>query len=160
MLRLNCICLALALLCLSAASAAQADSDQTEHIRSFDSHIILNADNTMQVRETIEVWAAGDQIRHGIYREFPTRYKDLLGNRYIVAFEIGSVQRDGNSEPYHMESMSNASEFILATPTRSSLPESIVTSLPIAPAVSLAFSPTTMSFTGMSPALDGFFLSI
>lgn len=107
MLRLNCISLALAFLCLSAASAAQTDSDQTERIRSFDSHIVLNADNTMQVRETIEVWAAGDQIRHGIYREFPTRYKDLLGNRYIVAFEIGSVQRDGNSEPYHMESMSN-----------------------------------------------------
>lgn len=108
MMRLKSFCLALlTFLCLSAASSAETEGDQTERIRSFDSHIVLNADNTMQVRETIEVWAAGDQIRHGIYREFPTRYKDLLGNRYVVAFEVVSVQREGNSEPYHTESMSN-----------------------------------------------------
>jgi hypothetical protein len=96
----------LALLCLSLVSTAQTSDDETERIRSFDSHIILNADGTMQVRETIEVQAAGDQIRHGIYRDFPTRYKDHLGNRYSVAFEIVGVQRDGNPEPYHTQGIS------------------------------------------------------
>lgn len=97
----------LALFCLSAAVAAQTPDGQTERIQSFDSHITLNADGSMQVRETIEVVAAGIQIHHGIYRDFPTRYKDPLGNRYSVMFEITGVQRDGNPEPYHTESISS-----------------------------------------------------
>lgn len=81
--------------------------EQTERIRSFDSHITVNPDGTMEVRETIQVTAAGIQIRHGIYRDFPTRYKDRLGNRYSVAFEIVSLERDGNTEPYHTSAISD-----------------------------------------------------
>ena len=36
----------------------------------------------MQVVETIAVESAGVDIVHGIYRDFPTRYKDRAGNRY------------------------------------------------------------------------------
>src|SRR5215471_1459845 len=97
----------LALLCLTLCAAAQDDQQVDERIRSFDSHIDLNADGSMQVRETIQVQAAGEQIRHGIYRDFPTRYSDFLGNRYTVKFEIRSVERDGQAEPYHTESVSN-----------------------------------------------------
>ncbi|HEY6248618.1 MAG TPA: DUF2207 domain-containing protein [Candidatus Angelobacter sp.] len=98
---------ALALLFLAAVSVAQTADEPVERIRSFDSRISLSADGSMQVQETIEVLAAGDQIRHGIYREFPTRYKDSLGNRYTVMFEIVGVQRDGHKEPYHTESLTN-----------------------------------------------------
>ena len=96
----------LALLCLAAYSVAQDDTAE-ERILSFDSHIVLNVDGSMNVRETIKVQAAGDQIKHGIYRDFPTRYTDRIGNRYTVAFEIRDVQRNGHSEPYHTESLSN-----------------------------------------------------
>ncbi|HET9282252.1 MAG TPA: DUF2207 domain-containing protein [Candidatus Angelobacter sp.] len=88
--------------CLAASARAQ-DDDQQERIRSFDSHIALSADGSMTVRETIDVIAAGDQIRHGIYRDFPTRYKARRGNYISVLFEIVSVERDGNPEPYHTE---------------------------------------------------------
>ena len=85
--------------------AAALDSDSTdapqERIRSFDAQITVNEDSTMRVRETIEVIAAGEQIRHGIYRDFPTRYRDRLNNRYSVGFEIVSLLRDGHEEPYH-----------------------------------------------------------
>ncbi|HKD14553.1 MAG TPA: DUF2207 domain-containing protein [Candidatus Angelobacter sp.] len=95
------------LLCLVTRSVAQNDEAADERIRSFDSHITLHPDGSMQVQETIEVQAAGIEIRHGIYRDFPTRYKDLMGNRYTVTFEIVGVQRDGQPEPYHTESLSN-----------------------------------------------------
>jgi hypothetical protein len=80
---------------------------QTERIVSFDSHVIVNPDASMLVRETIVVQAAGENIRHGIYRDFPTSYKDRGGNAHKVAFEIVSVARDGHAEAYHTEAKSN-----------------------------------------------------
>src|SRR5215472_8289816 len=96
----------LTLLCLTVLSFGQDDTAE-ERILSFDSHITLHADGTMLVRETIQVRAAGEQINHGIYRDFPTRWRDQFGNRYTVMFDISDVQRDGHSEPYHTESLSN-----------------------------------------------------
>jgi len=90
---------ALCFFVLSTAAAAA----QSERIRSFDSNITVHSDRSMQVVETITVEAGGVDIRHGIYRDFPTRYRDRLGNRYSVLFEIVSVRRDGSAESYHTE---------------------------------------------------------
>src|SRR5258708_23960614 len=87
--------------------AAQDGAGAEERILSFDSGITVNADGSMQVRETIVVQSAGIEMRHGIYREFPTRYTDKLGNSYSVKFEIIDVQRDGHAEPYHTSDLSN-----------------------------------------------------
>jgi uncharacterized membrane protein YgcG len=95
---------ALYVLLLAAASAA-AQTDQTERIRSFDSRITVHADGSMAVRETISIESAGEDIRHGIYRDFPTRYRDRRGVRYSVLFEIVSLRRDGNPEPFHTEDL-------------------------------------------------------
>lgn len=81
--------------------------DAAEKILSFHSDITVNPDGSMLVRETIKVRSAGDQIKRGIYRDFPTRYSDRLGNRYTVGFEVLEVQRDGRPEPYHTDSISN-----------------------------------------------------
>jgi len=61
----------------------------------------------MVVAETIRVRAEGGSIRRGIVREFPTDYRDRLGNRYTVGFEILSVQRGGREEPYREERVGN-----------------------------------------------------
>lgn len=100
----NCL---LALCFLWAALAPAAAQDEDERIRSFDSRITVNADGSMLVKETIAVTSAGKSILHGIYRDFPTRYKDRLGNRYSVLFNIVSVELDGYAEPYHTEDQSN-----------------------------------------------------
>jgi Predicted membrane protein (DUF2207) len=92
---------------LLAALAPAAAQDEVERIRSFDSRITVNADGSMLVKETISIVSAGESIRHGIYRDFPTRYTDHRGNRYSVVFEIVSARRDGHDEPYHTESISN-----------------------------------------------------
>lgn len=89
------------------AESQQSEDEATERIRSFDSHIVVNLDRSMEVIETITVRSAGEQIRHGIYREFPTRYKDRLGNNYSVTFDIVGVERDGKTESYHTENLSN-----------------------------------------------------
>ena len=90
------VCLLALLLCATAAA-------QTERISSFDSRITVNTDGSMQVVETIVVESAGIDIVHGIYRDFPVRYRDRAGKRYSVLFDIVGVRRDGNSEPYHTE---------------------------------------------------------
>ena len=55
-----------------------------ERILSFHSDISIAADATMTVDETIRVRAEGQNIRRGIYRDFPTDYTDQYGNRFVV----------------------------------------------------------------------------
>jgi uncharacterized membrane protein YgcG len=78
-----------------------------ERIRSFHSDITVYADSSMVVRETITVNAAGSRIRHGIYRDFPTSYRDRLGNRVVVDFDVLSVERDGQPESWRSEPQIN-----------------------------------------------------
>jgi uncharacterized membrane protein YgcG len=77
-----------------------------ERILSFDSHIVVNDDGSMLVKETITVQSTGEQIRHGITRDFPTRY-DRLGLHFSIGFEIESVLRDGREEAYHTSDLKN-----------------------------------------------------
>ncbi len=81
--------------------------DEDERIIHYDSQIIVNPDASMNVTETIKVHSEGDQIKHGIYRDFPIRYRSPLGYRYNVDFHLLEVLKNGNQEPYHTEGMSN-----------------------------------------------------
>ena len=78
-----------------------------EEIRDFKSEIAIAKDGTLTVRETIVVHAEGDQIRHGIFRDFPTTYHDRAGNRVRVRFDVKGVARDGSTENYELENLSN-----------------------------------------------------
>jgi hypothetical protein len=80
--------------------------DDDERILSFDSHIVVSQDGSMVVKETIIVQSTGEQIRHGITREFPTRYT-ARGLHYSVGFDIESVERDGHEESYHTSDLDN-----------------------------------------------------
>ena len=78
-----------------------------ERIHNYHSEIVVDDKGDMTVTETITVNAEGYKIKRGIYRDFPTRYKDRLGNRYNVGFSIVQILRDGNPENYHTENLSN-----------------------------------------------------
>ncbi|MDP9177475.1 MAG: DUF2207 domain-containing protein [Gemmatimonadota bacterium] len=78
-----------------------------ERIRSYDVDVDVRADGGLDVTERITVHAEGQQIRRGIYRDFPTRYRDRYGNRVRVALEVLGVERNGNPEPWFTERMSN-----------------------------------------------------
>ena len=79
----------------------------TERIRAFNSKIMVHPDASMTVTETITVISTGQEIKRGIVRDFPTRYKDRYGNNVRVGFEIVAIQRDGRPEPYHTERVAN-----------------------------------------------------
>ncbi|KLN60905.1 hypothetical protein WH96_10665 [Kiloniella spongiae] len=77
-----------------------------ERIKLFVSDIVVREDSSLKVTETITVRAEGQNIRRGIYREFPTKY-EIQGRRYAVGFNLLSVKRDGQNESYHTEDLSN-----------------------------------------------------
>ena len=93
-----------ALLTLLASTPVPA---QTERILDFSSQVLIDPDGSMVVTETITVQATGEQIKRGIVREFPTRYTGRDGSSVRVGFTLLDVKRDGVTEPYHTENMSN-----------------------------------------------------
>ncbi len=83
-------------------------SSAEEKILQFHSDITVHEDSTMTVCETIKVVSEGSEIRHGIYRDFPTKYEDnTVGMEHVVGFDIASVIRDGEPESYHTKMMPN-----------------------------------------------------
>ena len=92
---------------LSLLFAFAAPALAQERILSYDSSVAVNADGSLDVTETIKVHAEGTDIRRGIYRDFPTRYRDRYGNRVVVDFQPVAVLRDGNSEPWFTERKPN-----------------------------------------------------
>jgi uncharacterized membrane protein len=79
----------------------------TERIRFFASKIVVHPDASLTVTENITVISAGQEIKRGIVREFPTKYRDRYGNVVRVGFEIIEIQRDRQPEPYHTEKVGN-----------------------------------------------------
>ena len=53
-----------------------ASSQGEERILSYDAFIRVKPAGDMEVTETIKVVSEGDRIKHGIFRDFPTRYED------------------------------------------------------------------------------------
>jgi uncharacterized membrane protein YgcG len=78
-----------------------------ERILSFDSVLAIQPDGSLNVTENIRVRAEGTNIRRGIYRDFPTHYKDRYGNSVVVDFKLLYVERDGHPEPFFTENLSN-----------------------------------------------------
>ncbi|HSG82020.1 MAG TPA: DUF2207 domain-containing protein, partial [Gemmatimonadota bacterium] len=97
---------AVTLLALSAALAPGAVAQESEEILSYDVIVELQADGKMWVTEEITVRALGDQIRRGIYRDFPTRFPRPDGWSHIVApFRVLSVRQDGGPARYEVLSI-------------------------------------------------------
>jgi len=76
---------------------------QAERILNFKSHLQVHANAGITVTEEITVYSAAIDIKRGIYRSLPVNYTDHLNNQYKARYEIISVLRDGQPEPYHIE---------------------------------------------------------
>jgi len=80
-----------------------------DRILSFDSHVEIKEDGSMTVTEVVTVNVGPrnmSKIRHGIYRDFPTKYKTNIGT-VRVDFNVVSVVRDGKREDFRLESLVN-----------------------------------------------------
>ncbi len=98
----RCLC-AVGLWLASLALAAPAE----ERILSFHADVAVRETGVLDVRETITVTAEGVEIKRGIYRDFPTQYPLPSGLRRTVEFNVVSVTRDGEPEPYRTEAIAN-----------------------------------------------------
>src|SRR5450432_1457121 len=94
-------CIGVVLLALAAALGA------AERILNFVSDVTVERNGNLQVSETIVVNAEGDKIRRGILRDFPTIYSGNTARRVEVGFDVQSVSRDGKTETYAAEKLSN-----------------------------------------------------
>ena len=83
---------ACALLLLLGPAAARAD----ERILRYFSDVQIQKDSAIEVAETIDVRAENVRINHGIYRDFPTRYRGPHGTQFHVRFTLEGATLDGN----------------------------------------------------------------
>ncbi len=84
-----------------------------ERITSFVSDIVVHQDSSLAVTEEITVLSAGEFIRHGIVREFPTRYADFLGAQYVVPFEVVQVLHNGHQTKYSVHDVANGKKIYI-----------------------------------------------
>lgn len=78
-----------------------------ERILSYHSRIFVEPDGSLDVLEQIRVRSEQQEIRQGIYRDFPTDYRDRFGNRYRVEFTVIEVRRDGATEGFFTQREGN-----------------------------------------------------
>lgn len=81
--------------------------DAKERINSFHSQIEVKSSGDIFVTETIAVTVEHNDIKRGIFRDFPTLYKTALLTKSTVDFEVISVLRNNSFEPYHTSQLSN-----------------------------------------------------
>ncbi|GAB4177589.1 MAG: DUF2207 domain-containing protein [Wenzhouxiangellaceae bacterium] len=84
-----------------------------ERILDYRSEIRIQPDGRLIVTEEIEVNAEGRQIRRGIYRDFPTVYRDVWGRRVTVPFTVHQVSRNGQPEPWHTQSITGGTRLYI-----------------------------------------------
>src|SRR5438067_1752532 len=94
-------------LALLLAASLVSRADARERITNFVTEATVNKDASVSLKETISVIAEGDAIRHGIFRDIPTRYRDRNGFSVNVGLDVTEVERDGRDEPYTIESIVN-----------------------------------------------------
>jgi len=87
-----------------------------ERILDYHSDVTLEEDGSLQVTETITVVSAGQQVRHGIFRDFPTTYTDPYNNRYVVGFQMLSATCDSAPEQFRIEDYFNGKRIYLGNP--------------------------------------------
>jgi uncharacterized membrane protein len=85
-----------------------------DHILNFNSKITVNTDGSLLVVETIKVFngteengRGNDEINRGIFKTFPTKYRNKQGLYENVTFDVESVTKNGSDEPYFTKDHAN-----------------------------------------------------
>jgi hypothetical protein len=96
----------LRVLLLSAVVSSPLAAQEQEEILAFDAHVEIHDGGRLVVTEEITVRSLGQEIRRGIYRDFPTDFPRERGfGRIQAPFTVLSVERDGGAEPWSTESI-------------------------------------------------------
>ena len=89
-----------------------------ERILEFRSDILVIEDGWIEVTETIRVQAEGQRIRRGIYRDFPTEYRDnrLCAGAAEVVAALGERREDNEYVEAILRRKTRASSRSIPTP--------------------------------------------
>ena len=96
------------------STAAHAD----ERILRYLSDVQIQQDSSLEVTETIDVRAEGTQINHGIYRDFPTRYRSPNGGQARVGFTFEDATLDGQPVPTKADAYRNGVRIKVGDPDK------------------------------------------
>ncbi|MFQ5347425.1 MAG: DUF2207 domain-containing protein [Rhodothalassiaceae bacterium] len=88
-----------------------------EAITDYQSEITVLPSGALDVRETITVRAEGRAIRHGIYRDFQTVYREG-GSTSRVGFRVLEVRLDGAPVPYRLRNAGLGKRLLIGDPDR------------------------------------------
>lgn len=80
---------------------------KSEKIYNFHSDIMIGKDEKVVITEKIKVYANGDVIKRGIFRTLPLKL-NINGKKLKAKYDIISVHRDGQPEPYKEENDGNS----------------------------------------------------
>ncbi len=104
-----------AVLCATFCLVAAAE----EKITRFDVDIDVQTDGDIRVTETIAVISEGKMIRRGIFRDLPATYgDDKTGGALPYQYDVISVTRNGDKEPYEISTEGNAKRIRIGNPDR------------------------------------------
>jgi len=104
-----------ALFLLLAAPAFAQPTD--ERILRYVSDVQIEPDSSLEVTESIDINVEHININHGIYRDFPTRYRAPRGGGYMrVGFKFEGATLDGQPVPANTESIGNGVRIKIGDP--------------------------------------------
>lgn len=83
-------------------------------MRSYHADIDIKKDRSVIVTEKISVAVEGYIFKRGIYRDIPTSYK-YKGGVYRIGFDILSIKKNGQREPYSTKSMGNGKRIYIGS---------------------------------------------
>lgn len=87
-----------------------------EEIRAFAADVELSTDGSVNVLETIDVNAEGNQIRRGIYRDIPVTMIGERGNKIRITLDVDAVTRGGQPEMFRVERMGDFQRIWIGDP--------------------------------------------
>ncbi len=87
-----------------------------ERIYSFDSNIIVNENASIDVTETITVFANQENITHGIVRRLLTQYRDSYGALHRTHYQIQRILFNGVNAPYHIQNENHFFSIFIGDP--------------------------------------------
>lgn len=91
------------LFCLIGTQAIAQNERRAEQILGFHSIIAVNVDASIDITETISVYANREKIIHGIVRRLPIESIDSNGITHITRYQIRKVLLNGQPTEYHIK---------------------------------------------------------
>ena len=98
---------------LAASALEPGDAAGLERFKSFDTAITVMTDGSIIVRETAAVHAEGIEIKHGLYRQFPTHTLNNKGIPFKTGLQILEVLVNGEKAPYFLEDNENSKKIYI-----------------------------------------------